>query len=382
MMTSTSLPPPLTPVDCNLQDFPFMPLDVARLRDSDMASEQTPEENWAAVLLWAAAWHQVPAGSIPDSDNWIANAAGYLSRGRVDPHWKKVKGGAMRGFVLCSDGRWYHQVVSEKANDAWMAKLRQRLATECSRIKKHNTRHPGANVPFPEFDSWFAAGCPVGQPLPVPRDITPLSQGTGFDVPGDTPPLSLDELPDVPLFDPSKGQGEGQRQGQLTSKALSGGASDSGRERGDDGDDDRLPPRPKTMPVDPGMRAVAIATLLTGAGVKRVTAFHPDVAVTWAQDERVTDTLLLAAVARAKESLGDEPFQVPYLRPIVVELLNPPAPKPAKPNADNDWAWKKSTSATDAKGRELGMFARGGESYDDFRNRIQAAIDKRKGAKP
>lgn len=373
MTTPAELPSPLTPADCDLQDFKFMPLDVARLRDSDMASEQTPEENWAAVLLWAAAWHQVPAGSIPDSDNWIAKAAGYLSRGRIDPHWKEVRTGAMRGFVLCSDGRWYHPVVCEKANESWISKLKQRLKTECARIKKHNDRHK-TNIPFPEFDAWFAAGCPVGQPLPVPKDITPLSLGTVAGVPGDTTPLSLDEVMGVPGETPSKGQGEGQRQGELTSKALSGGAYDSSRES----DDDRLPPRPQHQGTTPDARAVAICTLLTGAGVRKVTAFHPDVAVTWAQDQRVTDELLLAAVARAKETLGDEPFQVPYLRPIVVELLNPPAPR--KPKTD-DWAWKKSTAATDAKGRELGMFARGSESYDDFRVRIQAELDKRKGGK-
>lgn len=94
-------------------------------------------------------------------------------------------------------------------------------------------------------------------------------------------------------------------------------------------DDDRLPRRPQHQDVSPDMRAVAICTLLTGAGVKRVTAFHPDVAVTWAQDDRVTDELLLAAVAKAKESLGDEPFQSAYLRPIIVDLLNPPAAKRA-----------------------------------------------------
>jgi hypothetical protein len=213
------LPAPLTPPDCDLQDFKFMPLDVARLRDSDMASEQTPEENWAAVLLWAAAWHQVPAGSMPDSDNWIAKAAGYLSRGRIDPHWKDVKDGAMRGFVLCSDGRWYHTVVCEKANESWIGKLKQRLKTECARIKKHNDRH-GTKIPFPEFEAWFAGGCPVGQPLPVPKDITPLSQGTDDDVPDDIPPLSLDDIPDVPGETPSKGQGEGQRQGELNTNPM------------------------------------------------------------------------------------------------------------------------------------------------------------------
>jgi uncharacterized protein YdaU (DUF1376 family) len=110
---------------------------------------------------------------------------------------------------------------------------------------------------------------------------------------------------------------------RLQTKTLGSGAST----QPELGDDDRLPPRPKHASVDPTMRAVAIATLLTGAGVKKVTAFHPDVAVTWAQDERVTDELLLAAVAKAKESLGDEPFHAPYLRPIVVELLSPPAAK-------------------------------------------------------
>jgi hypothetical protein len=44
------LAPPLTPADCDLRDFEFMPLSVVRLRDSDMAALQSPEECWAAVL--------------------------------------------------------------------------------------------------------------------------------------------------------------------------------------------------------------------------------------------------------------------------------------------------------------------------------------------
>lgn len=162
---------------------------------------------------------------------------------------------------------------------------------------------------------------------------------------------------------------------RLQTKNLGSGV-DSQTELG--GDEDRLPPRPQLQAVNPDMRAVAIATLLTGAGVKRVTAFHPDVAVTWAQDDRVTDELLLAAVAKAKESLGDEPFHAPYLRPIIVELLNPPAPKQPK-KRDDDWAWKRTNGGIDNMGRELGMFARNGESYPDFATRIQAELDKRKG---
>ena len=61
-------PEPFTPRDCDLQDFPFMPLQVARLRDSDLAATEHPEACWYAVLLWAAAWHQVPAASLPDDE--------------------------------------------------------------------------------------------------------------------------------------------------------------------------------------------------------------------------------------------------------------------------------------------------------------------------
>ena len=75
---------PLTPADCDLTDFAFMPLDVARLRDSELASNEAPEACWAAVLLWSASWHQIPAASIPNDDKWIAKQAGYALRGRVD----------------------------------------------------------------------------------------------------------------------------------------------------------------------------------------------------------------------------------------------------------------------------------------------------------
>jgi hypothetical protein len=196
-----SLPAPLTPADCDLRDFAFMPLDVVRLRDSDLAVTAEADEFRCAVLLWCASWHQVPAASLPDDDKVLAQYAGY---GRVVKEWQKVRDGALRGWVKCADGRLYHPVVAEKANEAWLAKLRQRLKTECARIKKHNERHK-TSIPFPDFDAWMEAGCPVGQPLFVPSDNPPLSQGQGGSVTGENH---------------SKGQGEGQGQGQLTTKTL------------------------------------------------------------------------------------------------------------------------------------------------------------------
>lgn len=157
---------PLTPADCDLRSFGFMPLDVARLRDSDLAALESPEACWAAVLLWGASWHQVPAASLPDDDRVLANLAGY---GRVVRDWCKVKAGALRGWVKCSDGRLYHPVVAEKANQAWAGKLQQIYMTECARIKKHCQRHK-LELGVPEFDVWVSLGCPSGNPLPAPRD--------------------------------------------------------------------------------------------------------------------------------------------------------------------------------------------------------------------
>lgn len=196
---------PLTPLGCDLTDFQFMPLDVARLRDSGLASSETPEACWAAVLLWAASWHQIPAASVPNDERWLAKAAGYMARGKIDPQWPKIREGAMRGFVLCDDGRLYHSVVAEKARESWQAKLAQRWRTECARIKKHNERH-GTKIEKPAFDAWMAAGCPQGQ-LP----LVPSDNGDG---PGSVAGESL-----------SKGEGEGQGHSSSVAKATDGAAA-------------------------------------------------------------------------------------------------------------------------------------------------------------
>ena len=107
---------PPVPADVDLRDFAFMPLDVVRLRDSDLAGVASAEEFRCAVLLWCASWHQVPAASLPDDDAVLASLAGF---GRSVKEWRKHKPGAMRGWGKCSDGRLYHPVVAEKAVEAW-----------------------------------------------------------------------------------------------------------------------------------------------------------------------------------------------------------------------------------------------------------------------
>lgn len=111
---------PLVPSDVDLRDFQFMPLDVARLIDSDLAAISTGDEFKAAVTLWCKSWHQVPASSLPSDDRMLAHLAGY---GKDIKGWKKVRDVALRGFVACNDGRLYHPVIAEKAVEAAAAKV-------------------------------------------------------------------------------------------------------------------------------------------------------------------------------------------------------------------------------------------------------------------
>lgn len=163
----TDLPHPPVPADCDLRDFPFYQIDVVRLRDSELVGAADAEVFRCAVLSWCYAWHQVPAGSLPDDDATLARALGF---GRDVRGWKKVRAaGGLRGWYKASDGRLYHRLVAEKATHAWQRKLMQRWGTECARIKKHNQRHNTA-VPVPDFETWMSHGCPQGQMLPVPGD--------------------------------------------------------------------------------------------------------------------------------------------------------------------------------------------------------------------
>lgn len=193
------LPAPLTPSDCDLRDFVFMPLDVLRLRDSDLAALESAEACWCAVLLWCASWHQLPAASLPNDDRVLAQLAGF---GKVVKEWMRLRTGALRGWVLCSDERLYHPVVAEKAREAWMQKLQQRWRTECARIKKHNQR-TGDKIKSPSFEEFLS----LWKTSSVPRDIDSESSETLAPRPRA-----------VPRETASKGEGEGQGEFLRTSQ--------------------------------------------------------------------------------------------------------------------------------------------------------------------
>ena len=131
------LPDPLSPVDCDLRSFPFMPLDIARLFNSEFHAMADDTAWRAGLTLWLKSFHQVPSGSIPDDDILLARLA---ELGRDVKAWKKIREMALHGWVKCSDGRLYHPVVAEKAAEAWKGKVNQRAKTGKARLQAMLTR--------------------------------------------------------------------------------------------------------------------------------------------------------------------------------------------------------------------------------------------------
>jgi uncharacterized protein YdaU (DUF1376 family) len=118
-----ALPAPLVPAGVDLRDFPFMPLEVGRLLRSRtwLHARRRPEIAFYLVNLWVGAWHEVPAGSLPDDDEVLADVA------RCTPaRWRKLREPVMAAWLRCADGRLYHPVVAEKALAAWARKSAQR----------------------------------------------------------------------------------------------------------------------------------------------------------------------------------------------------------------------------------------------------------------
>lgn len=103
------LPTPFVPADADLRDFAFTPIYRARLFGSSFHARVNDSEWRAGVTLWLRSWDQAPAGSLPDDDIELCRLA---ELGRDLKAWKRVKEGALHGWVKCSDGRLYHEVVA------------------------------------------------------------------------------------------------------------------------------------------------------------------------------------------------------------------------------------------------------------------------------
>lgn len=130
-------PPPMVSGEVDLTDFDFMPLEVRRLLQSQFwinAMMTDTRVAAASVNLWAVAWHQIPASSLPNDDAVLARFA------MVDLQtWLEIRDAVLGPWVLCRDNRWYHPVLVEKVEGSW-AKMRGRAAKEAAFSKRQSER--------------------------------------------------------------------------------------------------------------------------------------------------------------------------------------------------------------------------------------------------
>jgi hypothetical protein len=186
------LPRPLTPADADLRDFPYMPIDIARLFGSEFHARSNDAAWRAGVTLWLKSFHQVPAASIPNDEIALARLA---ELGRATKEWRKIAGEALRGWIACDDGRLYHPVVAEKALEAWLEKLSQRKSSAAGNAKRYE--RPFDPAPF---DSKIEAAAHMLAALnPNSRALSKRPQKSSQPSPGGTAdplPLGAIQPPD------------------------------------------------------------------------------------------------------------------------------------------------------------------------------------------
>lgn len=245
----SNLPAPLVLAEVDLRDFVFMPVEIGRLFNSEFHARANDSEWRAGMTLWLKSYHQVPAASIPDDDVALARLA---EMGRDIKAWRKVRPVALYGWVHCSDGRWYHPVVAEKALQAWERKQDQRVRTLKARIAATEKRFKDAVT---DSDK---------------EHLQSLLQGLRQSL-SQTLKKSVTDSATDPVTS-TKGQGQGQGQGLLEPSE----SKDSGADAppGNDNQD------PASVIFSQGVR------MLTSAGV--------------------ADRHARSVLGRAREAMGDE----------------------------------------------------------------------------
>lgn len=162
--TDSTRPDPLVPPGVSLGGNEWFPLYFRRLRKSRWWRTATDLARARNVLLWGEAYQSTPAGSLPDDDDELAEAAGF---GFDVPAFIAAKAEIMAPWTLCSDGRWYHPTVCEMALEAWERLDAKRRA---EREKKQRQRRMKGESPAAEPVSPDPEPASLGTTPTVPRD--------------------------------------------------------------------------------------------------------------------------------------------------------------------------------------------------------------------
>lgn len=140
------------PDDVDVSDLPYFPMFDGRLRKSRAwlkaknwrdADHDVSGPGLAFVLmnLWFRAFHEIPAGSIEDDDDILADAAG------VDiAYWRAVRPVVLDGWI-CISGRVWHPLISAIAWAVWRERLEVRFANARRAWHAQSKRRSDAGLP-------------------------------------------------------------------------------------------------------------------------------------------------------------------------------------------------------------------------------------------
>ncbi|WP_080427212.1 DUF1376 domain-containing protein [Burkholderia ubonensis] len=335
----SELPNPLTPEDCNLRDFPFMPLEVKRLLTSETWILGSGDERAAAITLWLESWHQIPAASLPSDDRMLA----HLSQSKS---WKRVKDHALRGWVKCADGRLYHPVVAEKVLEAWISKLTSSLSGSAGNAKRWGIEVDTDSVRAQIIE---AAG--------LLKSIAPQSEWLRkkqvrdivSDSSRDRKPIAPRSTEVSPPDSPPDRKREGDREGYVNH---SGGGT------------------AQAVADEPQNAAAAFFEILLSSGVGF--AVDDTRLASWlargATVDDVRSAIATGRKRREREGSG-QPLNVGLLDLILGDLLAARIARPAAGSrAAGDW-WRSWTGIVD-HGRSLGIVQGAEEPPFDFKLRV------------
>jgi hypothetical protein len=242
-----------------------------------MFAEATGDEFKAAVALWCKSWTQVPAASLPNKDKVLKAFSGNPEK------WKRIKAGAMRGWVLCSDDRWYHPVVAEKALAALPGREEFNSKKSAEAERKAREREDRRAL----FDLLKSHGV-----MPEWNVSTKTLRALAA-------PYVSQEARDAVTVS----KGEGEKKGEGEEKAEAAGDSTEAA----------------APAIDPAERLGQICQVLRRKGINIGQGAMHDCA--WVTNPKATDALIIEAIEIAKQRKPDQPIKVNYVKPIIVDLL-------------------------------------------------------------
>jgi hypothetical protein len=353
----SDLPQPLTPSDCNLRGLPFMPLMVTQILQSETFGLSTGDEFKAAFALWCSSWMEVPAASLPNDERMLE----FLSRSRT---WKRVRAVALRGWILCSDGRLYHPVIAANAMDAWEKRTEFRVKEDSKNTRQQRWREQCKQLAAQLRD--IGVTPPKGASL---EKLKTLLQENGVDVVDEKASTSVDG--ETSTVDAGE-IGKTETVKRQLSKPLHSASTPPELTRAPD------------QPQDEGGKAEITPTpaaLLSQVMRKHGVMSNPgDPRLIAMADQGVTVETIEAACLEARQAKPNERISPAYIAAIIerwskeakaIDVAGAKVPD-AKANGNGQAAdrWWLTDQGIVRKGKELGMYARGTESYADFKDRI------------